>query len=68
MSLRLGMVIFQGNNPSFKWVDFATSCQPLRYFHEKLIKNHTETVYLEVYLCRMWDVAGEKSKDPMAFF
>ena len=49
MSLRMEMVIFQENNPSFKWVVFATSWELLRGSHEKWIKNHTKTVSLEVF-------------------
>ena len=48
MSLRVGMVIFQENNPSFKWVVFAALWE-LRCSNEKWIKNHTETVYLVVF-------------------
>ena len=47
MSLRVGMVIFQEKNLSFKWVVFAKSLELVRCSHEKWIKNHTETVYLE---------------------
>ena len=49
MSLRVGMVIFQENNPSFKWVVFAALWELLRCSNEKWIKNHTETVYLVVF-------------------
>ena len=35
MSLRVGMVIFQENNPSFKLVVFAASWELLRCSHEK---------------------------------
>ena len=58
MSLRVGMVIFPENNPSFKWVVFAKLLDLLRCFHEKWIKNHTETVYLEFFMpnvsCSWW--------------
>ena len=43
------MVIFQENNPSFKWTVFAALWECLRCSHEKWIKNHTETVYLKVF-------------------
>ena len=49
MFIRVGMVIFQDNNPSFKWVVFGKSWELLRCSHEKRIKNQTETVYLEVF-------------------
>ena len=44
MSLRVGMVICQENNPFLKQVVFAASWKLLRCSHE-----HTETVYLEVF-------------------
>ena len=48
-SFCMGMVIFQENNKSFKWGAFAESGELLRPSQEKRIKNHTETVYLEVF-------------------
>ena len=45
---------------------FPASRKLLRSSHEKWIKNHTETVYVEVLLAKV--VAGEMSKDAMVFF
>ena len=44
----VGVEIFQENNPSSKWVIFTASQELVRWSHEKGIKNHAETVYLEV--------------------
>ena len=49
MSLRMGMAIFEENNPSFKSVVLAALWDLLKCFHKKLIKNDTKTVHLEVF-------------------
>ena len=46
ISSRCDTDVPQGGN-GFKWVVFAKSLELVRCSHEKWIKNHTETVYLE---------------------
>ena len=62
MSLRAGIVIFQENTPSFKWVVFPALWELLRSSHEKWIKNDTETVYWEVFhtKCELYLVESQK--------
>ena len=67
MSLRLGKVIFQKNNPAFKWVVFAASWELLRCSYEKRIKNHTEAVYLEVFHAESELQLKKMSKDAILF-
>ena len=65
-SVIVGVITFQQNNPSFKWVVSTASWELLRCSHKKPIKNDTKSVYLIVFMSN-WAVAGEKSKDAMDF-